>query len=443
MADSTLEQALLRWSGKPLLLGLSGGLDSTVLLHALASQAAVRSTGLRAVHVDHGLHTEAAGWGRHCERLCAGLGIELTVVRVEVAGDAGQGLEAAARDARYRAFAGVLREGESLALGHHRDDQAETVLLRLLRASGSDGLSAMQARRPFAGGLLWRPLLAVPRVALLDYAQARSLAWIEDPSNAEHGLDRNFLRHRVLPVLAERWPQAARALARSAQLLAEDARLLQEGARERLQSLRVAEADCLSVAALLALPGAWRSRVLREWLAELRLPPLPGAASAVIESDLLAARADADAQYRWAGAVLWRWRDLLHAEREQTALPADWRCAWSGAEPLLLPTGDQLAFRQGSATATAAPASGCFTVATRQGGERITLPRRQHSHTLKHCLQAAGVPAWQRQRLPLLWAEDGELLAAGDRLISARLQQWNATHDLQLQWSRAGAIAGN
>jgi tRNA(Ile)-lysidine synthase len=442
MVDATLEQALRRWSGEPLLLGLSGGLDSTVLLHALAGRPAVRAAGLRAVHVDHGLHDDAGQWAAHCQRFCAGLAVGLSTVRVDIARDRGQGLEAAARDARYGAFAELLGPGESLVLAHHREDQAETVLLRLLRASGSDGLAAMQSRRPFAGGVLWRPLLELPRTLLLEYAQTHALDWIEDPSNAEHGLDRNFLRHRVLPVLAERWPQAARALARSASLLAEDVELLQAGAQERLQQVRATEADCLSVSALLALPRPWRARVLRLWLSGLGLPPLPGPALAVIESELLPARADARAQYRWAGAVLWRWRDLLHAQGERPALALDWTCEWNGVQALALPDGDQLAFRPGGAGAPPMPER--FVLTARRGGERITLPQRAHSHALRQCLQQAGVPPWQRERLPLLWSDDGELLAAGDRIISARLQRWCSTHDLQLDWRRAAGVgSGN
>jgi tRNA(Ile)-lysidine synthase len=436
MAEATLEQALRHWSGEPLLLGLSGGLDSTVLLHALAAIPAVRATGLRVVHVDHGLHRQAADWARHCQALVTGLGLELATSRVQVGRDGGHGPEAAAREARYAAFAELLRPGETLVLAHHREDQAETMLLRLLRASGSDGLGAMRERRPFAAGTLWRPLLRVPRAALHAYARAQALDWIEDPSNADHGVDRNYLRHRVLPVLAERWPQAAQALARSAQLLAEDAELLHEGAGDRLARVRLATADSLSVVALLEFSPPWRARVLRHWLTGLALPPLPGAALAVIESDLLQGRPDAGAQYRWAGCALWRWRDLLHVEREHPPLPPHWRQHWSGAQPLRLPGGDSLSFE---AVDGALPAEGDFLVASRQGGERITLPGRDHSHALKQCLQSAGVPPWQRERLPLLLAKDGELLAAGDVIVSARLAQFTSANGLRLCWHRVDA----
>src|SRR3982750_3788107 len=143
----------------PLLVGFSGGLDSTVLLHLLAADAGVRARGLRALHVQHDLQASAADWGAHCQRLCATLAVPCSVVPVHVERDSGMGLEAAAREARHAAFAAALGEGETLGLPHHRDDQAETVLLRLLRASGSDGTAAMRSLRAFGDGRLWRPLL--------------------------------------------------------------------------------------------------------------------------------------------------------------------------------------------------------------------------------------------------------------------------------------------
>jgi tRNA(Ile)-lysidine synthase len=329
-------------------------------------------------------------------------------------------------------------------LAHHQDDQAETVLLRLLRASGSDGLAAMRDQRGFAHGRLWRPFLQVPRTALLTYAQAYGLRWIEDPSNEDHGLDRNFLRHRVLPVLRERWPQSGHALARSAELLAEDAELLGDEARRRLDQVLATDASTLSASALLGLERPWRARVLREWLSILRMPVLPGTAFEIIDRDLLGASADSRAQYCWAGAVLWRWRDRLYAEWQREALAEDWFCAWSGAGNLRLPTGDELEFDSalddpaGSVDAGVISKSfGSLLVRARQGGERIDLPGRSHSHALKHCLQEAAVPPWVRRRLPLLLAEDGTLLAAGDRVLSAQLEQFCRAQSLCLHWRQA------
>lgn len=411
------------------LIGLSGGLDSIVLLHALAASQSIRQRGLRAIHVHHGLHPDADAWTVHCQRVCAELAVPLTIVRVEIERDSGHGLEAAARKARHATFEAGLRDDEVLVLAHHRDDQAETFLLRALRASGPDGLGAMRAWRRFGRGWLWRPLLEVPRSELLSYAQQHDLRWIDDPSNADTDLDRNFLRHRVLPLLRERWPQVDAAFARSAALSAEASKLLVESDVPALASVRTLDAHTLSRNALRALPPARRARVLRLWIATLDLPPLPSEGITQFETELLDARADADPEFAWHGAILRGWRDLLHADRQRMPLPSDWQFEWDGSAPLRLPTGDVLTLQ--GATGFDAP----LRVHARQGGERITLPSRAHSHALKHVLQELGVPPWVRERLPLLSDAAGTVLAAGNVAYSAEFDAWLRAHGASLVWS--------
>lgn len=416
----------------PILLGFSGGLDSSVLLQLLAADTEVRQRGLRALHVHHGLYPEADSWAAHCQRACAALAVPLQVVQVAVERNSGLGIEAAARDARHAAFADALNAGEILALAHHRDDQAETFLLRALRGSGCDGLAAMRPWRRYAQGWLWRPLLDVPRSALHAHANSQRLQWLDDPSNADADFDRNFLRNAVLPLLRQRWPDAAASFARSAALCAQASDLL---AGEDAAVLAAARRDphTLDIDALLALPAARRARVLRQWIATLRLPPLPASGIARIEHDLLAARQDATPCFDWHGARVWRWRGLLHADLLRDPLPRDWRQQWDGRAPLPLPGGGHLQL-------LGAP---CFDlplqVHARQGGERILLPGRRHSHALKHVLQDTGVPPWQRARLPLLSAADGTLLAAGDAIVSATLWTWLAAGGARLQLQSVGA----
>jgi tRNA(Ile)-lysidine synthase len=408
----------------PILVGFSGGMDSTVLLHALAADPAVRARGLRAIHVDHALHVRSLEWAEHCIRTCASLGVELVVARLRVVDD-GCGPEAAARSARLAAFAQALDAGEWLALAHHRDDQAETVLLRLLRASGGGGLAAMRPTRPFAEGMLWRPLLELPRAQLQDYAQAHDLRWIEDPSNAQPVFDRNYVRLEVLPVLARRWPNAAEGLARSAALLAEDADLLAQETARRLAQLQRLDPRWLDRDALRGESAPWRARLLRAWVESLGLPPLPARILTTIETDLLPARGDAEACVTWPGAEMRAWRDGLYASPGSTPLPADWALAWDGRLPLLLPTGDTLScVDTGGGDATPALAGlGELRLAARQGGERLRLPGRSHTHAVKKLLQSLAVPPWERERLPLAYAADGELLAVGDVLVSARMAE--------------------
>lgn len=496
---NTLPPALADWlpvpaahAQAPVLVGYSGGMDSHALLHALAG---VRGdAALRAVHVDHGLHSDSAAWARHCADVCAALGVALEIRQVRVERDGPLGLEGAARVARRAAFAASLRPGEVLALAQHRDDQAETFLLRALRASGTDGLAAMRPWRRFAAGWLWRPLLALPHDALHAYAEAQGLRWVDDPSNAETDRDRNFLRHRVLPLLRERWPQADAAFARAAALSADSADLLSEEDARSLAALTCGEGDGLSVHSLRALPVSRRARLLRRWVAhggrastaidggamprpdgattEYRVtakdsrecgsgaPPLPAAGVAWVESALLGDAHDTRARFAWAGWRIRRWRDGLYLLRDdedaegvadvervadpratsamaanaEAAEPAGaddaGRTPWDGAAPLALPGGGWLCLE--GAPRFAAP----VWLGARRGGERIRLPGRGHRHRLKQVLQTRGVPPWTRARLPLLFAADGELLAAGDRILAAPFAEWLDAQGARLRWER-------
>ena len=418
----------------PVLVGFSGGLDSTVLLHLLAADADIRGRGLRAIHIHHGLAGQADDWAAQCQRSCDALGVPLQVVRVVVDRGAGLGLEAAARQARYRAFEHSLGDGELLALAHHRDDQAETFLLRALRGSGVDGLRAMPAWRPLGRGWLWRPLLEQPRDALLTQARAAGLAWVEDPSNAEADHDRNHLRLRVMPLLRERWPHAGAMLARSATLAGEAARLLATEDAAALAAAATADPWTLDAARLLQHPPERRARVLRLWLDSTGLPPLPGEGVARIEADLLGPTGDTVPEFSWSGATVRRWRDQLHASPVSSPLSQGYLAQWDGRAPLRLPTGHTLELEAVSAAPVAPGDPWPLTVRARRGGERITLPGRKHSHALKNVLQEQDVPPWVRERLPLLCAADGRVLAAGDLVLSAGFERGLARAGLKLRW---------
>ena len=430
MTAAIFHGALRRTEHAPLLVGLSGGLDSTALLHALAQDPRTRAQGLRAVHVHHGLQPLAGEWANHCAGFCDSIGVPLTIVKVLVDRDSGEGLEAAARRARYSAFENLLMPGEVLVTAHHRDDQAETFLLRALRGSGPDGLAAMRPWRKLAAGSHWRPLLETPRSELLAYADQHGLAWLEDPSNDELRHDRNFLRHRVLPLLRERWPQVDAAFTRSAVLNADAVELLAREDALALAMSRTLDPQALSVQVLSDLPVSRRARVLRRWIEELGFPPLPGEGVAQIESDLLTARADARARFEWRDAVVQRWRDLLHVQRRREPLPFEWNVAWSGQWPLPLPGGDLLQLQ--GAEAFPSP----LRVFARQGGERIVLPGRAHSHTLKNLFQELGVPPWEREALPLLADDAGELVAVADLAYSAVFDAWLRDAGARLLWTR-------
>ncbi|HET7359963.1 MAG TPA: tRNA lysidine(34) synthetase TilS [Rhodanobacteraceae bacterium] len=420
---ATLGEALAADPSAALCVAFSGGGDSSALLHALAGLPAARARGLRAAHVDHRLHADSARWAAHCRDFCASLQVPLTVTAVTVARDRGHGVEAAAREARYAALAEILGAGETLVLAHHRDDQAETVLLKLLRGAGPEGLGGMRERRPLGAGWLWRPLLELPRSALRAHARAHALGCIEDPSNASPELARSFLRTRILPPLREHWPQADRVLAHAARLNRCASDYLDMQSRAALGALR-GEADAtLDAGGWLGLHEALRAPVLERWLRGRGLPPPNMAQRAELERQARDAAADRVPRVAWPGAEVRLWRGRLHAFAPAPPPPPGWRATWHG-EALELPGGGRL---QWTPLPTAGDALPAIDVRLGESGVRLRPAGDRHTRELRDLFQRAGVPPWRRPRCPLLYDAAGTLLAvadlyrtqAGDALFSA------------------------
>ena len=423
---ANLLKKLAPWRNAPAWhIAFSGGLDSTVLLHLLASLANTETLPpLSAVHVHHGLQAAADAWPAHCQSICDNLGVPLSVKRVQV--QPGASLERAAREARYRAFAEVTGAGEVVLTGQHRDDQAETLLFRLLRGAGVRGLAAMPAQRPLAGGYLVRPLLDVSREALEFYAHEHQLKWIEDPSNADSRFSRNYLRHRVLPALTERWPQAVTGLARTAEHLGEAQGLLDELALLDLQAASKASVfpwlglPSLALAPLCELSDARQRNALRHWLAPLtRLPDSDHWAGWHSMRD---AKGDAQPLWRLADGELHRCGQRIWWLPSTRSEFSDATVSWPDPQnPLELPGNGQL-------TLTGEAPEGPLEVRYRQGGEILEVPGRGR-RDLKRLLNESGVPGFVRGRLPLLY--QGEQLLGVPSLAGL----WPApSDDWQLHW---------
>ncbi|WP_051235646.1 tRNA lysidine(34) synthetase TilS [Marinimicrobium agarilyticum] len=398
-------------------VALSGGLDSTVLLHAVVK--ALPKGQVRAVHIHHGLSPNADQWQQHCETTCAQWNVPLTTVRVNVQTD-GKGLEDAARQARYRVFEQQLQSNDILLTAHHSDDQVETLLLRLARGSGPRGLAGMAASRPLGQGELWRPLLPIARETLLAYGREHQLQWIDDESNEDLHFDRNYLRHQVLPPLRRRWPDLGERWGNSAALCGEADQLLREYAREDLERLTVAAPGPVSEPSpVLSLSGLWglspgrRQWVLRCWCENNGAGLPTREALAQIEGQLVQGREDAHALVSVGNRTVRRFRGGLYL------VPALAGGEWSeeplslegkGA-PVALPGGAALQVDWGGAEDICLSAHvGPLMLRWRRGGERCRPVGRAHSQTLKKLLQEYDLPPWWRERVPLVYV--GETLVA-------------------------------
>jgi tRNA(Ile)-lysidine synthase len=415
MNDPLQEHLLAALAAAPpaaLCVAFSGGPDSTALLHALAQLPAAHARGLRALHVDHALHADSAQWAEHCRRFCAALALPCDVLRVQVDHGKGTGLEAAAREARYAALAAELREGEWLLLGHHRDDQAETVLLKLLRGAGPDALGGMHVLRPFGHGQLWRPMLEWSRQQLRDYVEAHQLDVVDDPSNADTRLARNHLRREILPRLLQHWPQAVDSILHTATLSRAAAEALRVSWLGALDELRDPLNGSLDAAGWLALNPALREPLLDHWLHGRGLPAPTTAQRHQIEWQC-GARAGRMPCVRWAGAELHIWKGRLWALPPERAIDPEWSASWQG-EPLALPDGGTLAL-----TDTDARLVTPLQLRLRRGGERLKPAGDRHTRELRDLFQQAVLPPWRRAACPLLYAGD-ELIAVADRWVTER-----------------------
>ena len=397
--------------GAHLALGLSGGLDSVTLLSILLELAPALKFSLRAVHVNHGISPNAARWAEFCGGLCTRLGVPLQLESVDISPHRHLGLEGAARRSRHEAFARV--DADFVVLAQHSDDQAETLLLRLLRGAGLRGLAAMSALRSIPGmrARLLRPLLAVSRAEIETHARLRGLEWVEDESNADTIRRRNFLRSDVFPLLERQFPGARATVARAAAHLAEARELLDEMARADFE--RCAGAEGVNVADLRGLGEARAKNLLRYWCETKNIEPLSAARTGELLRQLSESRPDARIGLAVPGWTFLRYRERLYLRHASETIGRNLCEVWDGANALpMLSLGGVLKFKpeEGRGLSLAKLRAGRVTVRLRQGGERLRLDARRPRRTLKNLFQERGVPPWRRDRLPLVYC--------GDELVS-------------------------
>jgi tRNA(Ile)-lysidine synthase len=423
-------------------VALSGGLDSVALLHALVQLKL--PTPVTALHVNHQISPHAAEWQQHCAALCAAWGVEY-IAQTVVVEPSGRGLEEAARAARYAVFEAHVREGDCLLTAHHADDQAETLLLRLLRGSGPRGLAAMARQRPLGQGTILRPLLDVKRSELESYAVAHRLTWVEDESNTDTHYDRNYLRQTVMPSLALRWPDFTRRWQQSAQACAESEQLLQELAVEDLERAapRLERQGCsVALTVLREMSVARRHNLLRYWFRQQRYAAPELVHLQQIDSQLIHGRADAEGEVRWGDVAVQRFRERLYVIPSLALTPAQeppllgvWHLTGK-TEKYFVSANSWLTFEYlSSATPGSCLCADIMQVELRwrTGGERCRPVGRDHSQTLKKLLQEHGMEPWWRERVPLVYV-DGQLAAVGDLWVCADFVAAPGTPGYRLHW---------
>ena len=406
-------------AGRPYryVIAFSGGLDSTVLLHALASLRAERGVPLLAIHVDHGLQDDSGAWSEHCGTIAEELGIDYLCRSVTVQLESGKGPEASARDARYTALHAELRFGDWLISAHHREDQAETLLLNLIRGSGPMGIAGIGAIRRFGPGWLARPLLETGRDDMLEYAKQEGLQWLEDPSNVDRRFDRNFLRHDIVPRLKSRWTDISARLQRSAGHAAEASQLLANLAEIDLLALG-GQPDRLPIDGLLDLSAARQRNLLRYALRNLGLSTPTAMQLSRVINEVIPARRDAQPLVSWPGAAVRRYRNGLYLLPEKLIeSPAAIEVS---SDDVPLGTGlGVLQFVRGAARGLSERLwTRDIQVRFRHGGEEFQPLGQSHTRKLKKLLQEEGVVPWMRDRLPLVYAGD-ELVAVGDLWLAS------------------------
>ena len=389
------------------IIGFSGGLDSTCLLHRLVNDVHIDNSRLVAVHINHNVSPSAKQWQAHCQQFCADHSIQFKAISLTILDAEKKGFEAAARDARYAAFAELMEADDILLTGHHQDDQAETFLLQALRGAGVNGLAGMPYSKVFANGEHQRPLLTLSRAELLDYAQRNDLSWVEDESNQEIDYARNFLRHEVIPRLQQRWPSVQQSFAQSSQYAAEAMALAEALAIQDIHAC-LTERLSLSITRLQTFEPVRQKNMLRYWLQQKCSLP-SGRVLDRIFTEVIPAAADAMPLVSWKGGNVRRYQDELYCDTKEE-VAGDPLIEWDWQQPIDI-INQRYCVQAASMGIPKDSLPKNIMIQFRQAGDKVSLFGNKQRKSLKKLLQLWQVPPWQRESLPLFFAEH-RLIAA-------------------------------
>jgi len=390
-------------------IAFSGGVDSHVLLKLLAEYRKTQSEiQLRAVHINHGLSPNANLWQQHCQQICAALNIPLISHTIALKKNPGESLEALAREARYAFLAEILNSNEVLLTAHNADDQAETVLLQLLRGAGIKGLSAMPTQKLFANSELIRPLLAFSRDEIHSYATQNHLNWIEDESNLNLIFDRNYIRQEIMPLIKQRWPQALNTIGRSAENCAEAQQFITEMIEHDFLNQTT-----LNLQKLSELPTNQQPHALRHWIHQQGFKLPSKVQLEEIFATVIHSRQDATPKVEWSDQQILRFKHHLYIFKKNALNVKAWQSPWDLHDDLKLPFGCLKTTLKKGAGLKNQLRGQTFMVRFRQGGEKIKPSGRKETHALKKLYQEWQVPHWLRDRIPLLYYQDQLIAVVG------------------------------
>ncbi len=412
-------------------VAFSGGVDSTALLHAMARIRGELTAEVKAIHINHGLHPDADSWQDHCGHQCKKLGIPLVCETVQLERVARQSPEALARTARYAAIKAKMQNDDMLLTAHHADDQAETLILNLMRGAGVDGLAAIQPVRRLGRVWLARPLLEWRRDQLSKFLAGEDIRFIEDPSNEDLSIRRNYVRHEILPRLAEMWPAAIDRLNKSAELARSASSILKNLAEADLAQCLGLQVYEINLDRFSEFDTNRQALIVREWCRSNKLPTPNQQQLNELIRQLQDSREDSAVCLKWPGVELHRYRSMLFIMAALPDYPQGWQLDWDGLNPADLPGGcgnislhcDQLA------AFTDPP----LRLHVRSGSEQLHPVGQAHHKTLKQLFQSAGIPPWLRSRIPLV-SRNGQCLAVGDIWLDQQFAELLSESGSSMQW---------
>jgi tRNA(Ile)-lysidine synthase len=420
-----------------LVIAYSGGRDSHVLLHALwqLQQQITTPLKLRAIHVNHGLQPDAQGWVQHCQRICEQYQIPFEMIALQLTAIAGESIENIARKARYLAFSQRLQANEIILTAHSMDDQAETFILQLVRGAGVKGLAGIAQWKALGKGHLARPLLHVSRDEIASYAQHYQLPFVEDKTNAELRFRRNFIRHQVMPLLAQINPSIAACIARSATHCQQAQTLLTENILEQdyhhcLDPLT----NTLQVTVLQQLSALKQRSVIRHWLQTQQVTPPSVKKLDMLIHQMLTAKPDAKPCISWSGVQVQRFQGRLYLTQDvaHQRVFQNENQLWDLHTPLKLTDGShwQASLQTGKGISASILSKGTLQIRFRQGGERCCPVGKKGSRPLKKWLHEMAVPRWERPYIPLFYYEN-QLVSVGELFVC---REWQVQEDSEKGW---------